>query len=178
MKRVYISGYRSYELGVFKEDDPKIKIIKNVIKKNIVQLIEEGLEWIMLGGNLGVEMWACDVCIELKEDYPELSLAAIFPFEGFGEQWNEKNQTQLMKLKTHADFCEATSHKPYETPQQLRNHTQFLLSHTDGALLIYDEEYPGKTSYLHKDIKKLQEQGNYELWQVTMDDLQNSQEHY
>lgn len=32
-KVIYVSGYRSFELGVFKENDPKIQVVKNVLKK-------------------------------------------------------------------------------------------------------------------------------------------------
>lgn len=75
-----VSGYRSFELGVFQEKDPKIKVIKKVLKTTIQQYIEEGLEWILIGGNLGVEVWAGQVVVELQKEYPELKLGIIFPF--------------------------------------------------------------------------------------------------
>ena len=34
-KVIYVSGYRSFELGVFKENDPKIQVVKNVLKKEL-----------------------------------------------------------------------------------------------------------------------------------------------
>ncbi len=45
-----------------------------------------------------------------------------------------------------ADYVEAVSHQPYQSPSQLKNHTRFILEHTVGCLLIYDEEFPGKRS--------------------------------
>lgn len=33
VKVIYFSGYRSFELGVFKENDPKVSVIKKVLKK-------------------------------------------------------------------------------------------------------------------------------------------------
>ena len=48
VKVIYFSGYRSFELGVFKENDPKVAVIKKVLKREIQQLAEEGLEWIMI----------------------------------------------------------------------------------------------------------------------------------
>ena len=33
MKRLWITGYRSYELNIFKDDDPKVQVIKKVLKK-------------------------------------------------------------------------------------------------------------------------------------------------
>ncbi|HAX1172564.1 TPA: DUF1273 family protein, partial [Enterococcus faecium] len=50
-KVIYVSGYRSFELGVFKENDPKIQVVKNVLKKELHQLAEEGLEWVLVSGN-------------------------------------------------------------------------------------------------------------------------------
>lgn len=174
MKRIYLSGYRSFELGIFKESDAKIEIIKKVLKERLVSYLEEGLEWVMLSGNLGVEQWAGEVLKELKKVYPEFRIALLLPFEEFGNNWNEKNQTALFELKQQVDYVNTVSHQPYNTPQQLKNHTQFLLSHTDGSLLLYDEEHPGKTDYYYKDARKYQETHDYQLELITMYDLQNS----
>ncbi|HIY58835.1 MAG TPA: DUF1273 family protein, partial [Candidatus Tetragenococcus pullicola] len=53
LKTLFISGYRTSELGVFTEKDPKIQIIKKVIKMSLKTYLEEGLEWVIIGGNLG-----------------------------------------------------------------------------------------------------------------------------
>lgn len=176
MKRIYITGYRSFELAIFQEKDPKITIIKNVLKKELRHLLENGLEWLLLSGNLGVEQWAFEVAMELKEDYPDFSIGIFLPFEGFGDQWNEKNKGALLTMLNKADYVNRVSHKPYESPQQLKNHTHFLLNQTMGCLLIYDEEFPGKTSYFLKDAKKHSEGEQYTILQITMDDLQHSQD--
>lgn len=56
MHRLWISGYRSYELNVFGDKDPKIAVIKYALKNYLVNLLEEGqLDWIITGANLGVE---------------------------------------------------------------------------------------------------------------------------
>ncbi|WP_430618081.1 DUF1273 domain-containing protein [Enterococcus sp. DIV1054d] len=176
LKVIYVSGYRSFELGVFQEKDPKIKVIKNVLKKEIRQLTEEGLEWVISSGNLGVELWVTEVVAELKQEYPELHLGIIYPFAEFGSNWNETNQENKMLAEQVADYVESVSHLPYKNPNQLKNHTQFLLTHTDGTLLIYDPEYIGKTDYFLRDAKKMQEVKPYEIHLISMDDLQNSVE--
>ena len=160
LKVMYISGYRSFELGVFKENDPKITVIKKVLKKEIQQLVEEGLEWVLTSGNLGIETWVTEVVAELKQEYPELKLGIIYPFKEFGNNW----------------YVEAVSHQAYQSPSQLRNHTRFLLDHTDGCLLIYDPEFPGKTQYFLKEAQTYQQDHSYEIRLVSMDDLQNFSE--
>ncbi|MGX7419262.1 DUF1273 domain-containing protein [Carnobacterium gallinarum] len=174
MSNLIISGYRSFELGVFKEDDPKIAVIKKCLKDNLTNLIETGVEWILIGGQSGVEQWGAEVVNELKEDYPEIKLGVIFPFYEFGGNWNEINRMKLEKIKSSADFTDSTSHKPYENPNQLRAHQQFLLDHSDAALLVYDPEFEGKTKYLHEAIQRQATVKEYPCYLIDFDQLQNS----
>ncbi|MDH6365154.1 putative phage-like protein YoqJ [Enterococcus sp. PF1-24] len=173
IKTLIISGYRSYELGIFKEDDPKVAVIKSALQSQLQTLVEEGLEWVLVAGQLGVEMWGAEVVLAMKEDYPELHLGVILPFADFGNQWKENNQEKLTKIKQQADYVNSTSNQSYQSPQQLRNHSRFLLEHSGGVLLVYDEESPGKTSFFLKEAKQFQENYPYEIFQITFDDLQN-----
>lgn len=34
IQRLYVTGYQSYELGIFNENDPRVQVIKNVLKKS------------------------------------------------------------------------------------------------------------------------------------------------
>ncbi|MBP2098033.1 DUF1273 domain-containing protein [Enterococcus rivorum] len=174
IKTIYVSGYRSFEMGIFKEKDPKIEIIKNSLKKEIISYIEMGLEWVLVSGNLGVELWAAEVVGELKNDFPELKLGIIFPFKGFGNNWNEKNQHSLEKVKALADYVNSVSHQPYQSPAQLKGHTTFLLEHTGGSLLVYDKDYEGKTLFFLREAERFSERFSYDIRLITMDDLQNS----
>ncbi|HIY58585.1 MAG TPA: DUF1273 domain-containing protein, partial [Candidatus Tetragenococcus pullicola] len=152
----------------------KIQIVKKVIKMSLKTYLEEGLEWVIIGGNLGVEIWAGQISIELKKEYPELRLGIIQPFHEMEKNWNEGNRQLLNELKVQADFVDSVSHKPYENPSQLKNHTLFLIQHTDGALLVYDDEYPGKTRYFLQEATQKASKNQYFLQFITMDDLQNA----
>ncbi|MGO2890571.1 DUF1273 domain-containing protein [Enterococcus devriesei] len=176
IKCLYVTGYQSYELGIFNEKDPRVQVIKNVLKRELTALIENGLEWVMISGSLGTEAWTGQVVNELKVDYPELRLAIIFPFENFGSNWKEQNQLILSELVQRADFVESVSHHPYQNPGQFKNHVSFLLEHTDAALVVYDTEYPGKSKFFLGDVEKYQLKNSYDLLTITMDDLENSSE--
>lgn len=173
IQRLYVTGYQSYELGIFNEKDPRVKVIKNILRRELTALIENGLEWIIISGNLGTEIWVGQLVNELKQEYPEIKLAIIFPFESFGNKWKEPNQLLLSELIQTADFVDAVSHQPYQQPGQFKNHVNFLLQHTDAALVVYDSEYPGKSKFFLEDVSKYQEKNPYELLSITMDDLEN-----
>lgn len=174
IKTLVLTGYRSFELGVFKEKDPKIEIVKKVIKKTLMDYLEEGLEWVLVSGNLGVETWGAEVVSELKKSYPNLRLGLIFPYKEFGNNWNEQNKQKLQEISHSADFIDATSHETYQNPMQLKNHTRFLLGHSGGCLIVFDEEFPGKSHFFLEDARSFSKQSNYLIHQITMDDLQNA----
>lgn len=173
-KTLYFSGYRSFEFGVFQKEDPKITVIKHALTDKLREYLDLGLEWVITSGNLGTELWALEAAFALQPEYPELKTALIFPYQGFGEKWNEANQNYLQEISAQTDFVESTSHRPYEGKNQLVAHTQFLLQHTGGAVLVYDEEFPGKTQWFLRDARTYQEQTDYLLDFITMDDLQNT----
>ena len=65
-KTIYVTGYKSYELNIFKDDAPEINYLKQFIKHKLIQLIEEGLEWVLIQGQMGIELWTAEVVLELK----------------------------------------------------------------------------------------------------------------
>lgn len=176
MHRIWLSGYRSYELNVFKDDDPKITVIKTVLKQQLRQRLEASDDefWLISGPQLGVEQWALEVGLKLKADYPQLKVSMMMPFTEFGQQWNEANQVKLAQLRAKVDFAAATSDHPYQSPQQLRNYQRFMLTHTDECLLVYDPDHPGKPKYDYQAAKKYGDQGDYPLTLVDFDELQEA----
>ncbi|WEV70171.1 DUF1273 domain-containing protein [Lactobacillus sp. ESL0785] len=178
MQRLWITGYRNYELNTFGNKDPKIKIIKLVLKKRMTAQLEDGqLDWVITGANLGVEQWASEVAIELRNTYP-LHVSIITPYEGFAKRWNEANQDRFLNMKEQADFFASTSNQPYQSPVQLRNYQNFMLLHTDKALMIYDSENPGKPKFDYNLIKKYQETKDYPLELIDFYDLQDAATEY
>ena len=55
-------------------------------------MIEDGLEWVLISGQLGVELWAAEVVFDLQMEFPDLKLAVITPFLDQEASWNEKNK--------------------------------------------------------------------------------------
>lgn len=178
IKRLYITGYRQYELGVFAEKDPRIGIIKQVLRTALLSYLDQGLEWVIVSGNQGTEQWAGEEVLVLKESFPKLQLALIFPYAEFGSKWQEKSQLALADLMTKADYVDSTSHAAYQSPGQLKAHTNFMLQHTDGALLLFDEELDGKTKFFWQTARTYAEQHEYLLQTISFADLQNAAEDF
>ncbi len=78
--RLWVSGYRSYELGVFKLDDPKIEVLKYCLRKIFMQNADMGLEWIISGGQLGIEQWALEEAVSFTKEYVGVKTALMYPY--------------------------------------------------------------------------------------------------
>lgn len=172
MQRVWITGYRAYELGVFSDTDPKFKVINFALHQLIKQAVEDGMTWLISGGQLGIEQWAVGEGLALKTDYPELNVALMTPFTHFGNQWKPDNQAKLATLIEQSDFHASVSDHDYSSPQQLRNYQEFMLTHTDGAILVYDVDNEGKSQYDYDAITAWQDAHEYPVQVIDFDQLQ------
>lgn len=173
MSRLWVTGYRSYEIGTFGNEDPKIEILKYALEQELRVLIEQGVDWILTGGQMGTEQWTIEVAYNLKNDYPDLKIALLYPFKGFGDQWQQSSKDKLRLTKKLVDFSDTVSKLPYKNPQQLKNYQIFMLSHTDSALLLYDTEFKGKVYYDYQAILAKQGKSPYPSYLVDMDKLQD-----
>ena len=67
MTSLLVTGYKSFELGIFKDKDPKVTIIKKAIKRDFKRFLDDGVDWMIFTGNLGFEFWALEVAKELQK---------------------------------------------------------------------------------------------------------------
>lgn len=165
MTAILVTGYRSFELGIFQDKDERVKIIKCAIEIDLIRFFEEGVDWLIFMGNLGFEYWALEVALTLKDEY-DFQIATIMPFENHGQNWNEANQEKLSKFKT-VDFVKYT-YPNYENPSQFRQYNQFLIDNTEGAYVFYDPENETNLKYL---LQKMQEKEEYHVKYLNFDRL-------
>lgn len=172
MTRLLITGYKPHELGIFDQKHPGIAIIKKAIAHQLHLLLEQGLEWVIVSGQLGVEMWAAEVVLELKTSHPELKLAVITPFLEQEKNWNDEKKEQYDTIRGNADYVVSLTKRPYEAPWQFVEKDRFLLRNSDALLLVYDEENEGSPKYIKRAAEKHAAHNRYTLVTINADDLQ------
>jgi uncharacterized phage-like protein YoqJ len=172
IKVLAISGYKPFELGIFKNDHPSVLFIKAAIKKSLLPLIEEGLEWVLISGQLGVELWAAEVLFDLQMEYPNVKLAVITPFLEQEASWKDNNKEWYQSVLAQADFIDSVTKKGYEKPWQFRLKNQFFIEKSGGLLLLYDQEKEGSPKYLFEMAIQYQRKQAYPIELITFYDLQ------
>jgi len=172
IKILAVTGYKNFELGIFKNDSKEANYIKRALQKQLKAFIEEGLEWVIITGQLGVELWAAEAVLALKKEFHHVKLAVMTPFLQQESNWNDQNKQYYQSILADADFVESLSKQPYISPMQFKNRDQFLLRKCDGMLILYDEEREGSPQYMWREAKKYQETHPFELIQLNFYDLQ------
>lgn len=165
MTAFLVVGYKTMDLNIFSDKDPKVTIIKKAIKKDLIQLFEDGVDWLIFQGNLGFESWCLDVALKLKDEYG-VQLACIFPFADHGQSWSESNQMILAKFR-QLDYVNH-SFASYSQPSQLSQHQDFLLNNSQGVYLFYDAEHETKLRYF---VKATKERADYSIKQLDFERL-------
>ena len=66
MKVIAVTGYKPFELGIFKNDRPGVECIKKALHRKLTNFVEDGLEWVIISGQLGVELWVAEVVLKCK----------------------------------------------------------------------------------------------------------------
>ncbi|MEH7176631.1 DUF1273 domain-containing protein [Neobacillus vireti] len=173
LERLLISGYKSHELGIYKDNHQNVNYIKKAIEKELITLLDAGLNWAIVSGQSGVELWSAEVVLSLKRKYPHLKLAVITPFLGQEENWNSERQELYQKIIYQADFTTAISKQPYQGPWQFVQKNKFLIKNSDGLLILFDSDNEnGSPKYLLREAEKFAQTTNYKIITITPYDLQ------
>lgn len=160
------------ELNIKNEKDTRIEFIKTAFKQRLLSLIDEGLEWVILSGQMGVELWAAQVILDLKLMYP-IKLGIFPPFLEYESRWPEVYQEAFLQVTEQADFYQPLYNENYKAPFQFINKDYWLLEKSEGCLMLVDEDYPGSVKFFLDKAKKEQESNNYVILFITPNDLED-----
>lgn len=136
--------------------------------------MEDGLEWVLTPGQYGVDLWACEVVLELKKTYPHLKLSIITAFQNPEEQWKEDKQEYYRTILQGVDYYGAVSKQPYIGPWQFTARDDLLLRKSNGILLVYDEDAAeGSPRFVKEKAVRKQQNEDYTIISVTSEDIQS-----
>lgn len=174
IKNLLVTGYRAQELGIFNQKHAGIPFIKQAIMNRLMPLIDQGLEWVITGGQYGVDLWACEVALALKQEFPQLKCAIITAFSNQESKWSEEKQLYYEGITTKVDFVTSVSKEEYSGSWQFSARDDLLLRKTDGILLLYDEENGAASpKYIKERARKKSMVDGYQLFIITPEEIQD-----
>ncbi len=119
---------------------PKEEVMKE-LKIEIQKSIEEGFSTFISGMARGVDLWAAETIIQLRESGAPIKLICAVPYKGFEERWKEEWQKQYNLILQKADLtkyiCEGYSKSCF----QIRN--EWMVNHSAKVIAVYTGEAGG-----------------------------------
>lgn len=101
-KACAITGHRPTRFKwKYNEQNNGCRRLKRRIKEEIAQFYEKGVRRFYIGGDLGVDIWAGELLLELKEqpEYGEIEVVLVLPCPGHDVNWDQRSRRRLSALR-------------------------------------------------------------------------------
>lgn len=142
--RCAFTGYRPQKMPFgFNEADPRCVEFKARLRDTIEGLIGQRYIHFISGGAMGMDMFAAEAVLELKEKYPWIILEMVSPFDAQAARWEPEYQARHARLFAKADIVTVISHEYTRACIFRRN--RYLVVNADLLLAAFDGK-PGGTA--------------------------------
>ena len=152
VKTCCFTGHRPQQLG-FAPGSAAETALKNRLAGEIVRLIEEqNVRRFISGMALGVDTWAAQTVLKLKEIYPDLTLECAVPCRNQAKRWNRRDRETYLSVLRAADRVTVLQEEYTPFCMQLRD--AYMVEQADIVLAVWNGS-KGGTSYTVNCARKL-----------------------
>lgn len=152
MYKVSFTGYRPAKLPFFGEDDPLCADLKKRIFDTVERLADSGATEFCTGMALGVDMWAAEAVLKLRESRPEITLIAMIPCRGQELKWSAAEQRRYHDILSQCN--KAVCMSDVYTRDCMHRRNRALVDTCDVLIAVYDGQ-SGGTKYTYDYAKSL-----------------------
>lgn len=136
LHRCCFTGHRPEKLNCGEDE------VKMLLDAAIRQAIADGFTTFITGMARGVDIWAGELVLNIKEENPAIKLVAASPYRGFEQKWSTSWQNQYTSIIEKADavryICPGYSKGAF----QIRN--EWMVDRSSRVIAFYNGE-PGGT---------------------------------
>lgn len=135
-------------------------LVKQKLEKEIRRAIADGLNVFITGMARGIDIWAAEIVLELRNSGMPVRLMCASPYDGFEKSWNEDWQERYRRIINAADYtlfvCSGYSRSCF----QIRN--EWMVNHSKRVIAVYNGAQGGTKNtidYAHKmnvEVKSIQ----------------------
>ena len=135
MHRCCFTGHRPEKLTRLEE------AIKADLEKAIRQAIADGLDVFITGMARGVDIWAAEIVLQLRDSGMPIRLMCASPFDGFERNWGEDWQRRYRTIMHSADHTLFVCPSYSKSCFQIRN--EWMVNHSARVIAVFNGERGG-----------------------------------
>jgi uncharacterized phage-like protein YoqJ len=132
------TGYRPQSLPFgFDEQKPACVRLKEVLRGEIErQITENGVTHFITGMALGIDLIAAELVLELKKQYPNITLESAIPCENQAIKWSDAQRERYYDVAAKCDK-ETMLQKPY-TKDCFQRRNQYMVDSSDFVIAVWN----------------------------------------
>ena len=115
--------------------------VKAALEAQIRATIRDGFQIFISGMARGVDIWAADIVLQLRNEGQPIRLICALPFPGFGLNWSEKWQNPYRQILKDADMVWTVCPKYSQRCFQIRN--QWMVDRSSRVIAVYNGAHGG-----------------------------------
>lgn len=145
MHRVCFTGHRPEKLT--RSD----RAIKKDLEKEIRQAIADGLNVFITGMARGVDIWAAQIVLMLRDEGCDVKLMCACPYDGFEHGWSKDWQRQYKDVLSASDFVKYICGGYSRSCFQIRN--KWMVNHSARVIAVFNGEKSGTKNTIDYAVK-------------------------
>ena len=139
------TGHRPQKLH---QPEPEIR---EGLEKAVLRAYDDGFRYFITGMAMGVDIWAGEAVLKLREKHPEIQLIAAVPYPGQEKNFPHEWKLNYAELLQKCDQAEILSDRYQKGVFHLRD--RWMVDHSSRIIAVYNGE-PGGTATTISYAKK------------------------
>ena len=144
--RVCFTGHRPEKLTRFE------RLIKRDLEKQIRQAIADGLNVFISGMARGVDIWAAEIVLKLRDAGQPIKLMCACPYDGFEQGWSKEWQERYSTILAAADYVKYVCPGYSRSCFQIRN--EWMVNHSARVIAVFNNQPSGTMNTIEYAIRQ------------------------
>ena len=128
--RCCFTGHRPEKLGM-----PETEVVKG-LKKEIRTAIADGFQTFISGMARGVDLWAAEIVLALRDEGAAIRLICASPYKGFESRWSWEWRERYRKVMEQADLVRFIC--PGYSRDCFQRRNEWMVDHSARVIAVYN----------------------------------------
>lgn len=139
--RVCFTGHRPEKLS---SDEI---LVKQQLQKEIAKSIQDGFNVFISGMARGVDIWASEIVLQLKNEGYPIKLICALPYNGFEKSWSTYWQNKYNHILSGADLVRCIS--PHYSLDCFKLRNEWMVNHSSRVIAVYNGQGGGTRNTIY-----------------------------
>ena len=133
--RCCFTGHRPERLGM-----PESEVILG-LKKEICAAVADGFQTFISGMARGVDLWAAEIVLALRDEGAAVRLICTSPYRGFENRWSREWQARYRRVMERADLVRFIC--PGYSRDCFQRRNEWMVDHSARVIAVYNGQPSG-----------------------------------